>query len=84
MSDEAKTLADLDAAVRAHAEDLVDEGEVITNWIVLAATRRFDGGGVVIHMVSDEALPTYVARGMFHESLAKMDRMLAAEDDDDD
>lgn len=82
MSDGTETLKTLDAAVRAHAEHLAETGEVITNWIVLAATRRFDGGGVVIHMVSDEALPTYVARGMFHESLAKMDRMLASEGDD--
>lgn len=73
----------VDAAVRAHAEGLVDDGEVITNWIVLAATRRFDGGGVVIHMVSDESLPTYVARGMFSESLAKIDRRMQASEEHD-
>lgn len=82
-ADEKVTRDALDEPIRAHAEDLVDDGEVITGWIVLAATRRFDGGGVVIHMVSDESLPTYVARGMFHESLAKIDRIQAAEEADE-
>lgn len=79
MADETRDALDL--AVRAHAEDMVDDGEVITNWIVLAATRRFDGGGVVITMVSDDALPTYVARGMFHECLDTMRRNMDEDDD---
>lgn len=83
MTADSETRDALDLAVRAHAEDLIDPGEVIVSWIVVLATRRFDGGGAVINLVSDDGLPTYVARGMFGESLSLMDRNLAAPDDED-
>lgn len=81
MSEDTETLKTLDAAVRAHAEHLVGEGEMVTDWIVVLGTRRFDGGGLVRHVVSDDGLPVYVARGMFHESLVKLDRDQGDTDD---
>ncbi|MFE2751587.1 hypothetical protein ACFXGA_06240 [Actinosynnema sp. NPDC059335] len=70
----------LDAAIRAHAADLVDRGEHITGWLALAATRRFDGGGVVINLVSDDAMPVYEARGILAEAMAAVDRTADGED----
>lgn len=76
---ESATRAALDAAVKAHAEGHVRDGEVVTRWLVLAATQSFDGGGVVITMVDDEAVPRWQIRGLLHEGLAIVDS--DAEDD---
>lgn len=79
-SSDEETRAELDTAVRAHAaSQLEDDGEVIVSWIALAATRRYDGGGVVIHMPSDHAIPYWEARGILTEALTSIDRI--ADDD---
>jgi hypothetical protein len=70
MTDETAAHAALDAAIKAHAEGYVRDGEVITRWLVLAATLSFDGGGVVITMVDDETVPRWQIRGLLHEGLA--------------
>jgi hypothetical protein len=72
VSDE-DTRAALDAALRAHAEPHVDDGEVITRWVAIAATQRFDGGGVVIMMVDDEAVPRWQVRGVLKEAYSVVD-----------
>jgi len=79
-SGEADTRAVLDSAIRAHAADLVDQGEHITGWLALACTRRFDGGGVVITLVSDDGMPVYEVRGILAETMAVVDRRSADED----
>lgn len=79
-----KHRAVLDEAIRTYAEDAVDDGEVITDWVVLAATRRFDGGGSVIHLVSGDGLPTYVVRGMLSESMAVINRRQTQLDEGED
>jgi hypothetical protein len=76
MADQRSTHADLDTAIRAHLEHLTGSGEVVTNWVVLAATRT-SGGGEVRAVVSDDDLPTYVVRGMFDEARARIDRAQA-------
>jgi hypothetical protein len=68
------TRAKLDDAIRAHAADVIEDGEVIVSWIACAAVRRYDGGGVVITLVSDEAIPKWEARGILHEALFAVDR----------
>jgi transcription initiation factor TFIIIB Brf1 subunit/transcription initiation factor TFIIB len=73
----------LDAAIRAHAEQLVESDEVITNWVILAATRTTDGGEVRA-IVSDDDLPTYVVRGMLDEARARIDRAQARFEQGDD
>jgi hypothetical protein len=70
------TRAALDDAVRAHAHhQLGSDGEVIVSWITLAATRRYDGGGTVITLPSDQAMPFWEARGILTEALASIDRL---------
>lgn len=76
---DAETRAALDVAVRKHAESEVDDGEVITDWIVLAGTRSYEGGGAVIHMVSDESLPQWIVRGMLATGMNAVDRIEAAD-----
>jgi hypothetical protein len=83
MTDDTETLKTLDTAVRAHTEHLVEPGEVITNWIVLAATRTTNGGEVRA-IVSDDDLPTYVVRGMLDEARARIDRAQARFEQGDD
>lgn len=74
----------LDEAVRAHAAAEIDpDGEVITSWLVVAATRRFDGGGAVIHLVSDEAMPQWEARGLLSTALRSVDRSEDADQEGD-
>lgn len=77
--DDAASHAALDTAIKAHAEEFVRDGEVITRWLALAATQSFDGGGVVITMVDDAAVPRWQIRGLLHEGLAIVDS--GAEDD---
>lgn len=78
--DEADTRAALDIALRAHAMNAIDpSGEVIVTWLALAATRRYDGGGAVIHMPADEAMPFWEARGILGEALAAIDRLATEE-----
>jgi hypothetical protein len=82
--DDTKTRAQLDEAVRAHAApQLNTDGEVIVSWITLAATRRYDGGGTVITLPSDSAMPFWEARGLLHESLAAINRIANEPADDD-
>jgi hypothetical protein len=83
VTDRASTLGTLDAAVRAHVEHLVDLGEVVTNWVILAATRT-SGGGEVHAVVSDDDLPTYLVRGMLDEARARIDRAQATLSNDSD
>jgi hypothetical protein len=74
MSEE-ETRTALDEAVRAHiGKDVDPDGEVVTSWLVTAATRRFDGGGVVIVALSDEAMPQWEARGLLTTALHYVDR----------
>jgi hypothetical protein len=83
--DQAETRAQLDTALRAHARhQLGTDGEVIVSWIVLAATRRFDGGGVVITLPSDQAMPFWEARGILGDALAAIDRLANTPADDGD
>ena len=80
MSDDDATRAALDEAIRAHAANVIDpDGEVITSWVVLCGTRRYDGGGVVLSLVNDAAMPGYEARGLMATGLRMVD---LAEDDD--
>lgn len=80
--DEPNTRATLDEAIRAHAASVVDpDGEVITSWLVLCGTRRYDGGGVVLTLVHDDGLPGYEARGLLTTGLRMVD---LSEDDDQD
>jgi hypothetical protein len=60
---------DLDAAIRERAQPWLIEGEVIVAWVALAATRRYDGGGVVIHIPSHDVMPPWEARGILAEGL---------------
>jgi hypothetical protein len=70
----------LDAALRAHAAPhLTDDGEVIVSWLALAATRRADGGGVVICLPSDGVMPVWEVIGILHETL----RAIAVDEDDE-
>ena len=70
----------LDAALRAHAAaHLTDDGEVIVSWLALAATRRADGGGVVICLPSDGVMPVWEVTGILHETL----RVIDGADDND-
>ena len=74
LPDDKTTRDALDEAVRAHAEDVIDDGEVITAWIVLAATRHYNGGGCVISMPSDGVMPRWEARGILASALATFDQ----------
>lgn len=74
MTDNDNPREALDAAVRGYAELMVTDGEVITSWMVVAGTRTFDGGGVVISMPHDEAMPQYEARGLLATALRGVDR----------
>lgn len=70
----------LDKAIRDHAaDDLRADGEMIVSWLVLAAVRRYDGGGAVISMPNGAAMPYWEARGILHEALAAIDRQAAQE-----
>jgi hypothetical protein len=81
--DEEATRSALDAALRAHAATAMSaDGEVIVSWIALAAVRRYDGGGAVIHMPSSNAMPWWEARGILHETLVSLDHMAAADGDE--
>lgn len=74
---EHETRERLDEALRAHmAGDLADDGEVIVSWIAIAATRRHDGGGVILYAGSDEALPRWEVRGMVEEMRGLLDAPL--------
>jgi hypothetical protein len=78
--DEKATRAALDAAVRAHAADKLDDSEVIVNWIVLAGTRNHLGSGYVIVMAHD-IMPRWEAEGVLRRGLKNID---AIDDDDTD
>lgn len=81
MSDETATRNALDEAVRAHMSPHLDpEGEVIVAWLALAVTRGHDGGGVVIHAGSDEAMPMWQVRGIIAEMQSVLDRSDGDED----
>lgn len=67
MSD---TRTTLDHAIHAATAEHLDDGEVITRWMVLAATQRFDGGGAVITLVNDEAVPRWQVRGLLAEAMS--------------
>lgn len=72
---EERTRAALDEAIRAHAASAMNtDGEVIVSWIALAAVRRYDGGGAVIHMPCNDVMPWWEARGILHETLADIER----------
>lgn len=78
--DDEVTRAALDKAIRDHAaDDIRADGEVIVSWLVLAAIRRYDGGGAVVSMPSGAVMPYWEARGLLHEALACVDRMAARE-----
>lgn len=64
----------LDDAIKAYAEDIVDDGEVIIDWIVCAATRRYDGGGVVITLSGQDGMPEWQARGILTTALRMVDQ----------
>jgi hypothetical protein len=82
-ADEEATRTALDAALRAHAASaMYTDGEIVVSWIALAAVRRYDGGGAVIHMPSSDVMPWWEARGILHETLASLDRMAAAGGDE--
>lgn len=84
LDDDDATRTALDAAIRAHAADsLNDDGEVIVSWLALAGVRRYDGGGAVISMPHAPAMPYWEARGLLHEALAAVDCMAAREADDE-
>jgi hypothetical protein len=83
--DEERTRAVLDEALRAHAASaMYADGEVVVSWLALAAVRRYDGGGAVIHMPSSDVMPWWEARGILHEALASIDRQAASKDDEAD
>lgn len=68
--------ADLDDAIRAAAAAHVDpSGEVVVGWLVVCATRGHAGGGTVIQMPSDGAMPVWQARGILAEALEDLRRM---------
>ena len=84
MADVSATHDELDDAIRAHAQSLLTPGELIVAWVVLAATRRHDGGGVVIHMPSNDVMPAWEARGIIAEGLIAVGHGHGPDDDEDE
>lgn len=68
----------LDDAVRQHLASYVDDGEVIASWMVLAATRSAEDGGVVL-VETSEAMPQWEARGVLATAMRSVNH---SEDDD--
>ena len=67
---------DLAAAIHAAAEPLVENGEVIVGWVVLAATRDARDGGTVLVIPGDRGMPGWAVKGMLTDGL---DTVRAAE-----
>lgn len=43
-------------------------GELIVGWVLLAATRTPDGGGQVLRVLADEAMPPWQIKGILVEA----------------
>lgn len=63
------TGAELDDAVRAAAEQYVQDGETIVAWVVLAATRNFRDGGSVVVLPCETGMPLWMAKGIMHDAI---------------
>lgn len=76
--------AELDRAVRAYAQDrqLVEAGEVLVTWFVVAGTRTADDGGGIVTIPADDAMPMWQAKGLLVEALDQC-RFEQIRDDDD-
>jgi len=61
--------AALDEHVRRAAGALVDPGEVVVSWVVLAATRNASDGGTVLFIPSNAAMPAWEAKGIVGDAL---------------
>lgn len=65
---------DLGDAISSAAEPLIEDGEVIVAWIVLAATRTHRDGGTVVVLPSDNALPAWQVKGILADALDSVRR----------
>jgi hypothetical protein len=58
----------LDDVVRAAAAPLADDGEVITDWVILCGTRDYRHGGGVILVPCMEGMPTWLVKGLIYDA----------------
>jgi hypothetical protein len=73
------TRAAVDAAIRAHVADKLDDSELIVNWIVVAGTRDLASGGGSTIVIAHAAMPQWETEGILSRALKIIDR---AEDDE--
>jgi|tagenome__1003787_1003787.scaffolds.fasta_scaffold18418463_1 hypothetical protein len=60
--------ADLDDAIQGAAGALVEPGELIVSWVVLAATRNASDGGTVLVIPSNAAMPAWEVKGILEDA----------------
>ena len=69
--DEHRTHTALDDAIRAHAADTLDPGELLVNWVVIAGTRHISGGNVIT--MTYEAMPDWETEGLLRRAITLID-----------
>lgn len=65
----------LDVAIADAAAPHLTDGELLTSWLVVVGTRHSEGGGVVIVLAHDDAIPQYEVRGLLTTAVATIDRV---------
>lgn len=63
----------LDAAIRAYAQEVWD-GDLIVDWVLIAATVDEDGEHCIGSETSRENMPRYVTVGLLTEGLMAEDK----------
>lgn len=63
----ARHCRDLDAPIRAAIDPGPDD--VPVSWVVLVATRSTDGGGDVLRLLSNPAMPAWEVKGILLDAL---------------
>lgn len=58
------------AAIDTALSDMIimDPGELVVGWVLLAATRNVQGGGQVLRVMSDPTMPPWQMKGILAEA----------------
>ena len=80
----ADTRAAVDAAIRAHAADEWEDGALVTDWTVVAATVGTTPADNGLGMISSrDQMPSYIVKGLLTDALDDIrDGYFDDEDDD--
>lgn len=59
---------ELHERVSEYLNDIVDDGEMITEYFIVAATRTLDNGGQTF-LVNKHGMPSYILEGMLRRAI---------------